>query len=121
MRQLSGVDALHVLEETADQHMHTIKIAIVAPGPDGPLTVDAVRRWARERLVRVPPLRWRVVRIPYGLARPVFVDAGPIDVDRHINSEWLAAPGDDAQLDALVRSEERRVGKECRSRWSPYH
>ena len=21
----------------------------------------------------------------------------------------------------VVRSEERRVGKECRSRWSPYH
>ena len=24
-------------------------------------------------------------------------------------------------LKALLRSEERRVGKECRSRWSPYH
>src|SRR3712207_9065658 len=24
-------------------------------------------------------------------------------------------------LKGLVRSEERRVGKECRSRWSPYH
>ena len=24
-------------------------------------------------------------------------------------------------LIALCRSEERRVGKECRSRWSPYH
>ena len=23
--------------------------------------------------------------------------------------------------DGHVRSEERRVGKECRSRWSPYH
>ena len=23
--------------------------------------------------------------------------------------------------DTFVRSEERRVGKECRSRWSPYH
>ena len=23
--------------------------------------------------------------------------------------------------DVLKRSEERRVGKECRSRWSPYH
>ena len=23
--------------------------------------------------------------------------------------------------DSAVRSEERRVGKECRSRWSPYH
>ena len=24
-------------------------------------------------------------------------------------------------MDGLERSEERRVGKECRSRWSPYH
>ena len=24
-------------------------------------------------------------------------------------------------MDASQRSEERRVGKECRSRWSPYH
>ena len=24
-------------------------------------------------------------------------------------------------FDTLLRSEERRVGKECRSRWSPYH
>ena len=23
--------------------------------------------------------------------------------------------------DTVLRSEERRVGKECRSRWSPYH
>ena len=23
--------------------------------------------------------------------------------------------------DIVLRSEERRVGKECRSRWSPYH
>src|SRR3712207_3075506 len=27
----------------------------------------------------------------------------------------------DALTDVLARSEERRVGKECRSRWSPYH
>ena len=25
------------------------------------------------------------------------------------------------QINFLDRSEERRVGKECRSRWSPYH
>jgi len=29
--------------------------------------------------------------------------------------------GRDLPLPVLVRSEERRVGKECRSRWSPYH
>src|SRR5256885_6218926 len=27
----------------------------------------------------------------------------------------------DMQAQYMARSEERRVGKECRSRWSPYH
>src|SRR3989449_889661 len=26
-----------------------------------------------------------------------------------------------ARISEVIRSEERRVGKECRSRWSPYH
>ena len=26
-----------------------------------------------------------------------------------------------SKYEAIHRSEERRVGKECRSRWSPYH
>src|SRR5687768_18063656 len=30
-------------------------------------------------------------------------------------------PEADEPAQALERSEERRVGKECRSRWSPYH
>ena len=34
-------------------------------------------------------------------------------------AEQLAAEGIDAEV--INRSEERRVGKECRSRWSPYH
>ena len=29
--------------------------------------------------------------------------------------------GERAERQGLCRSEERRVGKECRSRWSPYH
>src|SRR3989454_12705313 len=32
-----------------------------------------------------------------------------------------AALGEIAKVAVPVRSEERRVGKECRSRWSPYH
>src|SRR5690606_40126675 len=30
-------------------------------------------------------------------------------------------PSSNARLGAGIRSEERRVGKECRSRWGPYH
>src|SRR2546426_5269425 len=40
------------------------------------------------------------------------------DVDRALGKRRERAPL--AQHD-LLRSEERRVGKECRSRWSPYH
>ena len=38
-------------------------------------------------------------------------------VERSENKKHIAAIHEEKQL----RSEERRVGKECRSRWSPYH
>ena len=40
------------------------------------------------------------------------------DRDRQYNIHILNTGIDD---DKKQRSEERRVGKECRSRWSPYH
>ena len=33
----------------------------------------------------------------------------------------FATPALAALVEKACRSEERRVGKECRSRWSPYH
>ena len=43
-----------------------------------------------------------------------------INKENKINSLDLLSPN---RLDVVFkyRSEERRVGKECRSRWSPYH
>ena len=38
-----------------------------------------------------------------------------------IEIEDLLNDWEEAQLCIQLRSEERRVGKECRSRWSPYH
>src|SRR5258706_14878747 len=34
---------------------------------------------------------------------------------------WIARTRHTTAGVGLIRSEERRVGKECRSRWSPYH
>src|SRR2546425_11843931 len=51
-----------------------------------------------------------------------------LDVLDHLGVEWL--DGEESVLgrgqrgdllEGRGRSEERRVGKECRSRWSPYH
>ena len=40
---------------------------------------------------------------------------------REVKDAGLHAMADRLGEAALTRSEERRVGKECRSRWSPYH
>ena len=38
-----------------------------------------------------------------------------------IKNKKVVIVGYGSQGHAHARSEERRVGKECRSRWSPYH
>ena len=55
---------------------------------------------------------WNSVLAPVSL-----MDAFPglrADETRAVCNDWRATYH-------LTRSEERRVGKECRSRWSPYH
>ena len=52
----------------------------------------------------------------YKVGMELFYSVGP-DVVRYLKQQ-----GKHVFLDLkLHRSEERRVGKECRSRWSPYH
>ena len=51
-----------------------------------------------------------------------FVDAGGAIVALGRNGETDVPEGLPTEfLSGFLRSEERRVGKECRSRWSPYH
>ena len=46
--------------------------------------------------------------------------AGAADRHAGIPDDTLAVQAA-ASAPGRIRSEERRVGKECRSRWSPYH
>ena len=74
-----------------------------------------------------------IVHVPFRGAAPMTTEllAGRLDlafatlpsVISQIESGELHALGDAELVGRLdgVRSEERRVGKECRSRWSPYH
>src|SRR2546427_2561230 len=63
---------------------------------------DAVERHSRASIAR------------FGLGTTEF---GVLEVLYHKGE----LPVCEVQRRILVRSEERRVGKECRSRWSPYH
>ena len=55
-----------------------------------------------------------------------FVVYGPKELVSEVDKDVLARAEEvtketGASIRVLLRSEERRVGKECRSRWSPYH
>ena len=55
---------------------------------------------------------WKILlKIPYGEVTTYGEIASKIS--KNISAQAVGG--------ALTRSEERRVGKECRSRWSPYH
>src|SRR2546422_11153288 len=61
------------------------------------------------------------------LGRPVRKGSIPVVVKVRQGRAGIEGRDDDVQKPVVVeivddgRSEERRVGKECRSRWSPYH
>src|SRR3546814_4499901 len=64
-------------------------------------------------------------------ALPIYADAEDEEDDRgdevkeFAGQAGLHAGGEKRRVELFIRSEERRVGKECvstcRSRWSPYH
>src|SRR2546422_2161995 len=67
------------------------------------------------RRVRLPRLTgYLLVGFAVGPAWLGLVQREEVDALRFIEEAAVALIG-------LARSEERRVGKECRSRWSPYH
>ena len=59
---------------------------------------------------------------PAALARLLAFDSTAGRLGRPVEAEDDAIVVDGHRVAVLAeRSEERRVGKECRSRWSPYH
>ena len=48
-------------------------------------------------------------------------ELNPTVREQEIYEEMELTPEMVKSIRTLCRSEERRVGKECRSRWSPYH
>ena len=101
-----------------DELARTSTIRIVAPAGENAFQTDAVLR-ILETTVGVESARALTDEEQQALLSPWFgagIDLRSLPVPRLI--EVVENP---SGFDAEGRSEERRVGKECRSRWSPYH
>src|SRR2546425_1563308 len=62
-------------------------------------------------------VNWRIVWCVSSVSQSV--PSGPIVIP--CGRRKTPSPHDRRKFPSRSRSEERRVGKECRSRWSPYH
>src|SRR2546430_5268376 len=84
------------------------------------LYVDTVGPAIRFLQRRDPSLAFRIVGRAFLPEGPRFEHLSPPPIGEHaaFDEQLLSAFG---TLGTTERSEERRVGKECRSRWSPYH
>ena len=72
---------------------------------------------SREKIAAGPHAIWRYAELlPVDYSQAVDLGAGFTPL---VRADRLA--GELGLGEVWLRSEERRVGKECRSRWSPYH
>src|ERR1700742_752857 len=100
MRQLTSLDAQFLALENARQAGHVGSLATLdrSTAPSGKLGAPDVKALLRERLPLLPPLRWRLAEVPFGLDYPYWVDDGDFDLDYHVRELALASPGNDEQL-----------------------
>lgn len=104
MRQLTSLDAQFLAVESARTYGHVGGLAICDPRDDTGerLEIADVCKLVDERLHMLPPFRWRLVEVPFGIDHPYWVEAPDFDIDFHIRESAVAPPGDDRRLGELV-------------------
>src|SRR5919199_81000 len=107
--------------ETPRQYGHVGGLAILDPSTrPGGLDLTAVQQLISERLPLVPPLRWRLAEIPFGLDYPYWVDDPDFDVEFHVREIALPAPGSETQLAEQVARIVARPLDRTRPLWELY-
>nr|MDQ5807923.1 wax ester/triacylglycerol synthase family O-acyltransferase [Actinomycetota bacterium] len=122
MRQLTSLDAQFLALESGSHTGHVGGLAILDPStaPGGSFSCGDLRSLIEERLPLLPPFRWRLAEVPFGLDYPYWVDDADFDVDYHVREIALASPGSDAQLAAQVARIHSRPLDRARPLWELY-
>lgn len=119
--RLRALDASFLHLESPRQPMHVGSLALFEGGPlfgaDGRFRLEDARRRVLARLHLVPRFRQRVMTVPFGQGRPVWVDDERFDVAYHVRLTALPAPGDEAQLKALAGRIQSQVLDRSRPLW----
>jgi diacylglycerol O-acyltransferase / wax synthase len=100
MEQLSGQDASFVYMETANTPMHIGSVGIYDPStaPGGFVRFKDILAHIESRLDKARSFRQKLVRVPFDLDHPYWVDDANFDLEYHVRHVALPKPGDWRQL-----------------------
>ena len=97
--RLTSVDAGFLHQEDGGAHMHIGGLGIFSgAAPTG----EQFREHIASRLPAVPRYRQKLVEMPFGTGRPVWVEDPRFRVGYHVRHTALPSPGSDAQLLTLT-------------------
>jgi diacylglycerol O-acyltransferase / wax synthase len=97
--RLSVLDELFLHLEGPNTHMHVgAAVVFEGPAPDHGELLEAFDA----RLQLVPRFRQKLAFVPFGLGRPAWVDDTHFNLEYHVRSTALPAPGDLAKLKRLT-------------------
>ncbi|HEX8073452.1 MAG TPA: wax ester/triacylglycerol synthase family O-acyltransferase [Thermoleophilaceae bacterium] len=104
MRQLTSLDAQFLALESSRTYGHVGGLAIYDPStaPGGELTRKSMCRLLSERLHLLPPFKWKLVQVPFGLDHPYWIEDPDFDLDFHIRDSAVPPPGGDAEVAETV-------------------
>ncbi|WP_425228317.1 WS/DGAT/MGAT family O-acyltransferase [Sphingomonas sp.] len=100
MQQLSAQDASFVYLETPHTPMHIGSVGIYDPStaPGGFVRFKDILRFVGERLGGARSFRQRLVRVPFDLDHPYWIEDPEFDIEYHVRHIALPKPGDWRQL-----------------------
>ena len=100
MQQLSAQDASFVYLETPHTPMHIGSVGIYDPStaPGGFVRFKDILRFIGERLGGARSFRQRLVRVPFDLDHPYWIEDPEFDIEFHVRHIALPKPGDWRQL-----------------------
>jgi diacylglycerol O-acyltransferase / wax synthase len=99
MRRLTGLDASFLYMETPNNHMHVGAVYVFDPGADPDAgSFERVKATVASRLHLLPPFRWKLVEVPFGLHHPLWINDPDFDIEYHVRRAALPAPGGQTEL-----------------------
>ncbi|HEX4873835.1 MAG TPA: wax ester/triacylglycerol synthase domain-containing protein, partial [Sphingorhabdus sp.] len=100
MEQLSGQDASFVYLDTPNTPMHIGSVGIYDPStaPGGFVRFKDILAHIESRLDKARSFRQKLVRVPFDLDHPYWIDDPNFDLEYHVRHIALPQPGDWRQL-----------------------